>query len=140
MQTTQTSKEQNTFFENSQSTSNCQWIIKLTADGLFSGYSTSLFVPEPWCGRNQKLQSTPANLSWSEIQSESHPGETVADMPELMVRVFHMKSQVLRDELCKDGIFSHAVGRIWCIEYQKRGLPHMRTVAYIWRPTSLSKL
>ena len=66
-----------------------------------------------------------ANPRWAEIEMELVPGQTAIDRPDLVARVCHMKLKMLREELFKDGIFGQAVARIWCIEYQKRGLPHI---------------
>lgn len=37
----------------------------------------------------------------------------------------------MRDELTKEGIFGKAIAWIWCIEYQKRGLPHMHLLLFL---------
>jgi hypothetical protein len=72
-----------------------------------------------------------ANPKWKEIQEELLPGQTAIDRPDLMARVFNMKANALREHLCKKHIFGHAVARVWTIEYQKRGMPHMHLLLWV---------
>ena len=82
-------------------------------------------------GRPSLFITFTANPKWEEIERELYPGQTAADRPDLVARVFHMKAKMLREELIRDGIFGHAVARVWCIEYQKRGLPHMHLLLFL---------
>jgi hypothetical protein len=66
-----------------------------------------------------------ANPNWPEIIQELLPGQTVADRPDLVSRVFHLKKKVLLDAILKDGIFGPCVAHIYANEFQKRGFPHM---------------
>ena len=76
-------------------------------------------------GRPSLFITFTANPKWAEIEAELDRGQTASDRPDLVARVFQLKLKMLLEELFKDGIFGHAVARVWCIEYQKRGLPHM---------------
>jgi hypothetical protein len=66
-----------------------------------------------------------SNAQWPEIKSALLPGQTAADRPDLIVRVFNMYKTSLLDELSKDNIFGGTMGYVYTIEFQKRGLPHM---------------
>ena len=39
-------------------------------------------------------------------------------------RVFHLKLQELLHDLCNKEVFGKVIGKVWVIEYQKRGTPH----------------
>ena len=65
-----------------------------------------------------------ANPSWPEITNELRWGETAANRPDLMARVFRIKLQVLLDKLLREHVLGVAIGYTWVIEFQKRGLPH----------------
>lgn len=65
------------------------------------------------------------NDKWPEIQSQLRPGQTFADIPIVVVRVFHRKLALFIQAL--KTMFTN-IGRpvyiIQSIEFQKRGLPH----------------
>merc|ERR1711965_168855 len=65
-----------------------------------------------------------ANPQWPEIDDALGPGQHPHDRPDLIARVFYLKWKQLLHELLDDGILGHAVAWCWCIEFQKRGLPH----------------
>jgi hypothetical protein len=65
------------------------------------------------------------NPNWPKIRSKLHEGQTVADRPNLVTRVFQMKMEALLNGLVKLGWFVEVIGNIWTREYQKRGLPHI---------------
>jgi hypothetical protein len=64
------------------------------------------------------------NPKWKEITSALKPGQTPADRPDLVTRVFRLKLQALLDDLIKHGILGRVVAHIHVVEWQKRGLPH----------------
>jgi hypothetical protein len=64
------------------------------------------------------------NPNWIEILNELRPGEVPNDRPDLLVRVFRLKLKELIRDICKNQIFGRVVGRVYVIEFQKRGLPH----------------
>jgi hypothetical protein len=82
-------------------------------------------------GRPSLFITFTANPNWAEIRAELFPGQTPQDRPDIVARVFHMKAKMLREEICRDSIFGHAIARVWCIEYQKRGLPHMHMLVFL---------
>lgn len=66
------------------------------------------------------------NPEWPEITSQLRPGQTYCDIPDVVVRVFKQKMSMLFKSL--KTMFVNA-GRllyiIHCVEFQKRGLPHV---------------
>ena len=65
------------------------------------------------------------NPDWPEIQSQLRPGQSWADIPIIVVRVFKRKLALLEQTL--NSMFPNAGEEeycIHCIEFQKRGLPH----------------
>ena len=51
-------------------------------------------------------------------------GETAANRPDIVARVFRVKFRLLLDKLLKEHVLGKVVGYTWVIEFQKRGLPH----------------
>lgn len=66
-----------------------------------------------------------ANPSWEEIQAELKYDEVLSDRPDIGVRVFKMKL----DLLIQDLTVHHRLGKmkswVWVLEFQMRGLPHV---------------
>jgi hypothetical protein len=77
------------------------------------------------------------NPKWPEIEREVLPGQTAADRPDLVARVFHMKKQAILDHVYKKGVFGRTVAYIYTIEFQKRGLPHMHILIFLDQPHKL---
>ena len=65
-----------------------------------------------------------ANPKWEEIQSHLFPGQTAADRPILVARVFNIKLKALLDDLKNKHVLGKRIAHIHVIEYQLRGLPH----------------
>lgn len=72
-----------------------------------------------------------ANPKWAEIQDELFPGQTAADRPDLVARVFHLKLRDLLDHIKNKEVFGPWLGWVWTIEYQKRGLPHVHLLLFL---------
>ena len=66
-----------------------------------------------------------ANTKWREILEALEPGQTAADRPDLVCRVFKLKLDELLKDLIVRKIFGTVAGYAWTIEYQKRSLPHV---------------
>jgi len=75
-------------------------------------------------GKPDLFVTMTANPSWPEIRQNLRPGESVANRPDLVSRVFRLKLRALMDDLIKDGVLGRAVAFTWTVEFQKRGLPH----------------
>lgn len=65
-----------------------------------------------------------ANPSWPEIQRELKPGRKPVDRPDIVCRVFHIKTHAFFEEL-EGNCFGPFKACVWTVEYQKRGLPHV---------------
>jgi hypothetical protein len=72
-----------------------------------------------------------ANPNWPEIQTALLPGQTAADRPDLVARVFKQKKNDLINQIYKEGVFGKAVARVYAIEFQKRGLPHVHLLVWL---------
>ena len=69
------------------------------------------------------------NPDWPDIKQAMpirRNGEylTPAECPDIVCRVFMMKFAECRRLMFDMGIFGNVVGRVWVVEFQKRGLPH----------------
>jgi hypothetical protein len=78
-----------------------------------------------------------ANPKWPEIERELLPGQTAADCPDLIVRVFQLKKKALIKAIVKDGILGPCIAHVYAIEFQKRGLPHMHLLIFLKREYKL---
>ena len=79
-----------------------------------------------------------ANPKWAEITHELLPGQTAADRPDLVSRVFQLKKKALLNAIVKDGIFGAPVAHVYVIEFQKRGLPHMHLLIFLKKEYKLA--
>jgi len=64
------------------------------------------------------------NPKWKEITDALLPRQTAKDRPDLVTHVFNLKLDALLKDI-KDGVLSNVIVKIWVIEFQKRGLPHV---------------
>ena len=71
-----------------------------------------------------------ANPHWPEIEDALLDGQSPHDRPDLICRVFRLKMQQLIDDIYKNGIFGRTVARVYTVEFQKRGLPHIHMVIF----------
>ena len=72
-----------------------------------------------------------ANPKWREIINNLRPGETAADRPDLVARVFHTKLRDLLHDLTKGNVLGRAVAYTWVVEFQKRSLPHAHVLLIV---------
>jgi hypothetical protein len=72
-----------------------------------------------------------ANPNCPEVTWELLPGQTASDRPDLVVCVFHAKVTQLLNDLQQHGVMGRMVVRVWTIEFQKRGLPHMHLILFL---------
>jgi hypothetical protein len=82
-------------------------------------------------GKPHVFVTKTANPYWLEVQRELLPGQTPMDRPDLIARVFQLKKKAMLDDIFKNGIFGMCVARVWTIEYQKRGLPHLHLLIFL---------
>jgi hypothetical protein len=71
-----------------------------------------------------------ANPNWPEIKEALLPGQKPSDRPDLIVRVFHAKMNQMLNDIHKKGVMGRTVARVYTIEFQKRGLPHMHMIIF----------
>ena len=64
------------------------------------------------------------NPNWIEIQENLKDGQSAWMRPDLVVRVFKMKLEMLIADITKNHIFGRAKCKVEVVEFQKRGLPH----------------
>ena len=70
------------------------------------------------------------NPNWPEIRRELLPGQTARDRPDIVGRVFQIKSASLIEELEK-GVLGGCKAIVWTLEFQKRGLPHRHILLFL---------
>ena len=63
-----------------------------------------------------------ANPSWPEVRDSWREGETAANRPDIVARVFRIKFRLLLDKLLKEHVLGEVVGYTWVIEFQKNNL------------------
>jgi hypothetical protein len=64
------------------------------------------------------------NPNSQEIQDALLPGQTSQDRPDIAVRVFRAKLEMMKEMLTKKNILGVVKAYIYVVEFQKRGLPH----------------
>jgi hypothetical protein len=80
-----------------------------------------------------------ANPRWPEILRELKEGQNPLDRPDLIARVFRLKYKEFLSDLRK-GVLGTYQGHLYIIEYQKRGLPYIHLLLFVfltWRFTDL---
>ncbi|KXN90268.1 hypothetical protein AN958_04576 [Leucoagaricus sp. SymC.cos] len=77
-----------------------------------------------------------ANPNQEEIQSALLPGQTASDCPDIVAQVFEQKKKALLKEIM-NGLFGNCVAMVHTIEFQKRGLPHIHVLIFLY---SLDKI
>jgi len=82
-------------------------------------------------GRPSLFITFTANPKWDEVTRELLPGQSAADRPDLIARVFHLKQIAMLEEIKKKHIFDTCMGVVSTIEYQKRGLPNMHLLVFL---------
>lgn len=65
------------------------------------------------------------NPHWKKIDDSLYPHQKPCDRPDIVSRIFNVKSKQLLDDLTKKQIFGKVSAYVYVIEFQKRGLPHM---------------
>ena len=65
------------------------------------------------------------NPKWPEITENLLYGQSAADRPDLVARVFAIKYNALINFIKDSEIFGHVICHVGTIEFQKRGLPHV---------------
>ncbi|UYV81777.1 hypothetical protein LAZ67_20002341 [Cordylochernes scorpioides] len=82
------------------------------------------------CGKPDLFITMTCNPKWLEI-TENLNGSSVVNRPDIVSRVFNLKSKELIRDLIKNKIFGKVVAYVYTIEFQKRGLPHMHLLCIL---------
>lgn len=93
-----------------------RWASEQIADSLAIAAS---------CGNPTFFVTMTCNPDWPEITSRLLPGQSFADIPVIVVRVFKRKLTLLQQAI--RSMFTNAGRQVYvihCVEFQKRGLPH----------------
>ena len=72
-----------------------------------------------------------ANPKWPEIIHSLFPGQTATDRPDIVSRVFEQKKKALL-KLIDNGFFGTTIAHIHTIEFQKKGLPHIHLLIFLY--------
>ncbi len=64
------------------------------------------------------------NPKWKEITNALLSGQIAKDRTELVTHVFNLKLDALLKDI-KDNVLGNMITKIWVIEFQKKGLPHV---------------
>ena len=64
------------------------------------------------------------NPKWPEITAVLNKDQTPQDRPDIVARIFKLKSDQLIEDLIHGGVLGTVVAYMYVIEFQKRGLPH----------------
>ena len=62
---------------------------------------------------------------WPEITNQLDEGQEPQDRPDIVAMAFKYKMDQLMKYLIDGGCFGQVVGFLYCVEFQKRGLPHV---------------
>ena len=66
------------------------------------------------------------NADWPEIKENLPPGISANDRPDLACRVFNIKVKRLIKYLFSSNVLGKILAYVYRVEFQKRGLPHLR--------------
>lgn len=83
------------------------------------------------CGKPTLFITMTCNPEWEDITSVLRPGETAADRPDIVQRVFALRVADLLDAVVKKRAFGKVIAYDYVIEWQKRGLPHMHLLLWL---------
>jgi len=72
-----------------------------------------------------------ANPKWPEIIHSLFPSQTATDRPDIVLQVFEQKKKALL-KLIDNSFFGTTVAYIYTIEFQKRGLPYIHLLIFLY--------
>ncbi|CAH1429893.1 unnamed protein product [Lactuca virosa] len=75
-------------------------------------------------GKPDLFLTLTCNPNWPEIRQHMMAHEETHNRADLVVRVFHAKLELFKNEILKKNIFGKVAAYTYVIEFQKRGLPH----------------
>ena len=104
--------------------------LYISSRSMIQNCQDALAINHHFKGADFLLTMT-ANPNWPEIKAALLPGQSSADRPDLVNRVFRLKVQELMDDIYKQGVLGRAVAHVWTTEFQKRGLPHVHLIIFL---------
>ncbi|XP_022030268.2 uncharacterized protein LOC110931169 [Helianthus annuus] len=87
-----------------------------------------------WAGAPDLFITMTCNPRWPEIErhiSDTTPGQTTSDRPDILARVFKIRLDELIKDIKKKNHFGKTRAVIYTIEFQKRGLPHCHALVFL---------
>lgn len=94
-------------------------------------------------GRPDLFITFTCNPSWEDIQKLLINGQSASDRHDIIARVFNMKVKKLMDFIIKHKIYGDVQCWMYCIEWQKRGLPHIHILIWLKekiKPSNIDKI
>lgn len=82
-------------------------------------------------GRPDLFITFTCNPKWHEIQNLLLPGQTPQNRHDIIARVFKQKVMQLIKLITKKNIFGKTNAWMYCVEWQKRGLPHAHILIWL---------
>ncbi|XP_063974291.1 uncharacterized protein LOC135160997 [Diachasmimorpha longicaudata] len=82
-------------------------------------------------GRPDLFITFTCNPNWQEIQPLLLPGQQAIHRHDITARVFKQKLKSLIDFIVKYSVFGITRGRLYTVEWQKRGLPHAHILIWL---------
>lgn len=135
----------------------------ISSDGNIKNIGKSVILPSTFIGSPRHMQeysqdamtyvrkfgrpdlfiTFTCNPSWDEIKKLLLNGQSASDRHDIVARVFNQKLKKLMDFIIKYKIFGDVQCWIYCIEWQKRGLPHAHILIWLKEkihPTEIDKI
>ena len=75
-------------------------------------------------GPSNLIGTLTCNPNCPEVKQLLESNELPMDRIDILCQVFKLKLSMLLDDIFKKHVFGFAIGKIYVIEFQKRGLPH----------------
>ena len=98
--------------------------VKYSQRNHINNYNKAMTIVRS-TGKPSYFITMTCNPEWPEIKENLYPKQSHFDRPILVCRVFNEKMKDLIHLITEKDIFGKAVGHMWVVEFQKRGLPHM---------------
>ncbi|UYV69439.1 hypothetical protein LAZ67_6003616 [Cordylochernes scorpioides] len=94
-------------------------------------------------GRPDLFITFTSNPSWEELSAALLPGQKQLDRHDITARVFRQKLVKFIGALTKGQLYGATVAWMYCVEWQKRGLPHAHILVWLankLRPTQIDSV
>ena len=88
-------------------------------------------------GKPKNFLTFTTNPNWPEIQNHLNDGQDSMDRPDLIARVFEMKSKQFIQDLTVHCSFGKHIAYVAVNEYQKRRMPHIHVLLFVDIPDEI---